>query len=177
MSNAELKATMKRHYSHPGGFVGRRIIYAVYVGGTLYGYTSANSAVKNLPGRSRFILAAKKRLNQIVNNGFFHIEPQEDGYPFRNFVSSVVEHWEESVLRDWPRKYEDPVAAFETLVELPRKGTCYLRAGWRKIGITKGWNCRRVAGESTDNWSGRRVWSRGSRKWVFMKKPERGLKS
>ena len=59
---------------------------------------------------------------------------------------------------DWESKYGDKVIGFETLVELPRTGELYLRAGWSEVGITKGYTCKRVAGKGTDSWSGKRVW-------------------
>jgi hypothetical protein len=174
-SDAGLREAMRSHYSKPRGFVGRRIIYEVRVDGTLYGYTSSNSATMNLPGRSRVFFAAQRYLNRIVNNGFFHVYRVDDQYPFRNFVDAVVEHWEKVSPLGWKDRYGDDVVGFETLVQIPRTGECYRRAGWRKVGLTKGHTCRRVAGKSTDSWSGRRVWSRGPRKWVFVKRIEKAM--
>lgn len=44
---------------------------------------------------------------------------------------------------DWKQKYGDDVIAFETLIELPRTGELYKRAGYKEIGITKGYTCKR----------------------------------
>ena len=41
---------------------------------------------------------------------------------------------------------------------MPRTGECYKRAGWTEIGITKGYTCKRIKGQGTDNWTGKRVW-------------------
>ena len=152
-----LKKYMAVHYSRPKGFVGRQLIYSVNVDGTCYGAIVAGSATRFLPGRSNFF---KKEipLNNLVNNTFFHIEKQNGGYPCRNFSSKVVEAWRERVKVDWPLYYRDEVLGFESLVELPRTGELYLKDGWTKIGITKGFTCKRGPGESTDSWSGKRVW-------------------
>lgn len=56
--------------------------------------------------------------------------------------------------------YNDEPIGFESLVELPRTGECYRRAGWQKVGITKGYTCKRIGGKSTDSWTGRRIWNK-----------------
>jgi len=45
------------------------------------------------------------------------------------------------------------------LIEKPRTGECYRRAGWTQVGETKGFTCKRVAGKGTDSWSGKRIWN------------------
>jgi hypothetical protein len=77
----------------------------------------------------------------------------------RNFVPAVIEAWRKRVVEDWPAKYGDELTGFETLVELPRTGECYRRDGWRLIGQTVGYTCKRTAGKGTDSWSGKRVWN------------------
>jgi hypothetical protein len=106
-----------------------------------------------LPGRN--IVGG---LNNGVNNIFFHIERGCGGYPFRNFAQSVIAEYRDAIERDWLDKYGDRVLWHETLVELPRVGECYRRDGWVEVGVTKGYTCKRVAGDGTDSWSGRRVW-------------------
>lgn len=46
-----LKAAMAAHYSAPGGFVGRSLIYEIWYDGVLYGHIAAGSATIHLPGR------------------------------------------------------------------------------------------------------------------------------
>jgi hypothetical protein len=169
--SSALRRAMQRHYSHPGGFVGRRIVYEVWCNNRRWGWITSQSATKNLPGRDRFLKRRASRiLNRIINNGFFHLDRDLSGnYPIRNFVPAVIGEWELTSPKDWIAKYGDQPVAFETLVELPRTGECYRRAGWRRVGRTKGMTCRRVAGRSTDGWSGRRIWTRGRPKLVFMK--------
>ncbi len=148
---------MAVHYSAPKGFVGRQLIYKVVVDGVCYGATAAGSATRFLPGRTDFF-GREIPLNNLVNNTFFHVEKQGGRYPFRNFGPAVVEVWRDTVIRDWLRFYGSEVEGFETLVELPRTGEVYIRDGWSEVGMTKGYTCKRIAGKSTDAWSGKRVW-------------------
>ena len=155
----QLLEEMKRHYSHPRGFVGRNICYAIFYCGHCYGHIVGGSATRFLPGRDKFLgISAKIMLNNIVNNIFFHVEPKYEGYPTRNFTTRIIRLFEKVVAEDWKNKYGDKVIAFETLIELPRVGECYRRAGWVEVGITKGYTCKRVSGRGTDNWTGKRVW-------------------
>jgi hypothetical protein len=152
---------MAHHYSQPGGFVGRNICYAVLFDGRYYGGIVGGSATKHLPGRAAELepYAGACALNNIVNNIFFHIEKDEfDQYPIRNFAQKVLMRFLEQIQNDWREKYGDLVMAFESLVELPRTGEVYRRAGFRLVGQTKGFTCKRAGGKGTDSWSGRRVW-------------------
>lgn len=158
-NHPDLKRWMSEHYSQPKGFVGRQIIYLVTAFGDVFGAIAGGSATRFLPGRLEF-LGAEIPLNRIVNNTFFHVSPLLDGkYPLRNFTARTVEAWRDRVARDWTERYYDPVHSFETLVELPRTGELYLRDKWTLTGQTVGYTCKRVAGESTDTWTGRRVWN------------------
>jgi hypothetical protein len=155
-SDPQLRAWMADHYSKPGGFVGRQLIYKVWFGKTAYGAIVAGSATKHLPGRKSVL--GDLPLNNIVNNTFFHIEPAGGQYPFRNFTTHVVRAWREAVEFQWRTHYGDEVLGWETLVELPRTGELYLRDGWTHVGETKGFTCKRTAGKGTDSWGGKRVW-------------------
>lgn len=159
LTSPQLLEEMERHYSQPKGFVGRNICYAVHHEDVCYGHIVGGSATRFLPGRDEFFgMKAKEHLNQFVNNIFFHIEPKGGEYPMRNFATEVIKAFERAIVSDWKEKYGDEVIGFETLVELPRTGECYRRAGWTKVGQTKGFTCKRVAGKGTDSWSGKRVW-------------------
>lgn len=156
-SDHQLQRWMAKHYSAPKGFVGRQLIYRVSVDGVIYGAIAAGSATRFLPGREAFF-GRSIPLNNMVNNTFFHIEKQCGRYPFGNFAARVVAAWRKMVLIDWQTYYGDAVLGFETLVELPRIGTLYVCDGWTEVGVTKGQTCKRVAGISTDGWTGKRVW-------------------
>jgi len=150
---------MQNHYSQPKGFVGRNICYAVYYKETYYGHIVAGSATRFLPNRNEFLGIKLAHLNTVINNIFFNVSPHNGKYPIRNFTSSVVKLFVCTAADDWYKKYGDTCVGFETLVEKPRSGSLYLRAGWTCVGETKGYTCKRVAGEGTDSWSGKRVWS------------------
>lgn len=154
-TDPRLLELMKVHYSAPNGFVGRVLAYAIYYDGVYYGHTIGGSTPKHLP-RGKFWPNCDPMLNHIVNNIFYHLTGPP--YPVRNFATRVVSAWRNRAAVDWLVKYGDVVAAFETLVELPRTGECYLRDGWQVTGTTKGYTCKRVAGGGSDSWSGRRVW-------------------
>lgn len=159
-TDKNLLERMENHYSKPKGFVGRNICYAVFYDSIYYGHIVAGSATRFLPNRNDFFGITIKDLNCVVNNIFFNVSPQKGGsYPIRNFTSSVVKLFVKQVQNDWKVKYGDICVGFETLVEKPRTGDLYLRAGWTIIGETKGYTCKRVAGKGSDNWSGKRVWN------------------
>lgn len=148
---------MADHYSQPKGFVGRNICYAVEFDNIRYGSIVGGSATLHLKPRDTYI-GAKPNLCSVVNNIFYHIEKQDGGYPVRNFASYVLDTFCDTIATDWKTKYGDSVEWFESLVELPRTGECYKRAGWVEVGQTVGYTCKRTAGKGTDSWSGKRVW-------------------
>lgn len=150
---------MENHYSQPKGFVGRNICYAVYYDGAYYGHIVAGSATRFLPGRNEFLGTTLNNLNCIVNNIFFNVTPVDGKYPLRNFTTQVVSTFVQKVCIDWEEKYGDSVVGFETLVEKPRTGELYRRAGWTVVGETVGYTCKRVSGKGSDGWTGKRVWN------------------
>lgn len=157
-NNLALRIAMEHHYSHPNGFVGRSICYGVFYNSECFGFIVGGSSTKHLPGRDEFF--NNTHLDNIVNNTFFHISKNDTKYPIRNFVPKVISQWRKQIIQDWPDKFDgDKVIGFETLVELPRTGECYLRDGWKLVGQTKGFTCKRIGGVGTDSWGGKRVWN------------------
>ena len=153
---------MKNHYSQPKGFVGRNICYAIEIDSKYYGSIVGGSSTLHLVGRDEFFgldqTNKQTKLKQIINNIFFHIEKVDGSYPCRNFSQVVMKEFRTRIAVDWKEKYGDDVIGFETLVELPRTGELYIRDNWTEVGITKGYTCKRIAGNGTDSWSGKRVW-------------------
>jgi len=149
---------MSVHYSQPKGFVGRNICYEVTFEGNYYGNVVAGSATRFLKGRNEYLGITIKMLNNVVNNIFFNVCKVDGKYPMRNFTTAVIEKFVKVVKIDWENKYGDKVVGFETLIEKPRTGELYKRAGWKEVGETIGYTCKRVAGKGTDSWSGKRVW-------------------
>lgn len=166
-NDPEIWNYMNIHYSLPKGFVGRSICYAIMFGRRCYGAIAGGSATRFLPNRE--VIGS---LNNGVNNIFFHSD-RNDGYPKRNFTVSVLKLYRTHIERDWKEKYGDDVTWHETLVEIPRTGECYRRDGWKLVGTTKGFTCKRVAGVGTDSWGGRRVWKMDNLrpKLVFVREP------
>jgi hypothetical protein len=164
----EISLYMGQHYSMPKGFVGRSICYAIMFGGRCYGAIAGGSATRFLPNR-----AVVGTLNNGVNNIFFHLD-RNGGYPIRNFSQRTLALYRNEIERDWKSKYGDVVMWHETLVEVPRTGECYRRDGWKLVGQTKGYTCKRVAGRGTDSWSGKRVWDMDNLrpKLVFIHSPQ-----
>lgn len=86
----------------------------------------------------------------------------------------MLREYRKTIEADWKQKYGDDVLWHETLVELPRTGDCYKKDGWRLVGQTKGYTCKRIAGNGTDSWTGKRVWDTENLrpKLVFVFDPE-----
>ena len=171
-TDPRILANMKVHYSQPKGFVGRNLCYAVLYNNIYYGSIVGGSATLHLPNREEH--TGKINLNNIINNTFYHIEKVNGQYPTRNFGEYVLKQFRERVSLDWKERYGDDVIWFESLVELPRSGEIYRRDNWLEIGVTKGFTCKRFGGESTDHWSGKRVWNTTELrpKKVFLRKNE-----
>ena len=155
-TDPRILANMENHYSQPKGFVGRNICYAILWDNQYYGSIVGGSATLHLPNRENFI--NNTPLTSIVNNIFYHVEKVNDKYPRRNFAEFVLKEFRKRVAIDWELSYGDKVLWFESLVELPRTGEIYRRDGWKEIGITKGYTCKRTGGKSTDSWTGKRTW-------------------
>lgn len=153
-----LLSRMENHYSKPKGFVGRNICISIEFGEDYFGHIVFGSATKHLAGRHEYLGTCKEDLNNIVNNLFYNVS-YHSKYPIRNFTTHVLLQSMLFVKTLWERKYGDPVRGFETLVEPPRTGDLYLKAGFVVVGKTKGYTCKRVAGDSVDSWGGRRVWN------------------
>lgn len=157
-TDQRLLVRMKNHYSKPKGFVGRSICYSIHFNNIYYGHIIGGSATRFLPGRNEFLGITIKDLNFIVNNIFYNVSKVNNKYPMRNFTSAILIKFMEVISVDWKKKYGDRVIGFESLIEKPRTGELYKRAGWVEVGITKGYTCKRTKGKGSDTWSGKRVW-------------------
>ena len=159
-TDERLLERMRNHYSKPKGFVGRNICYSIECDGVYYGHIVFGSATLHLQGRHEYLGTDRSKLNNIVNNIFYNVSKVDGKYPQRNFTSKVLTKALNVVSKEWEDKYGDMVLGFETLVETSevRTGDLYFKAGFVKVGDTKGYTCKRVGGEGTDGWSGKRVW-------------------
>ncbi len=148
---------MHIHYSNPKGFIGRNICYAILFGQDYYGHIVGGSATIHLGTRDKFFgipsmgstptVESSARLNGIVNNKFFNCAKVGGTYPMRNFTTRILREFRLRILDDWKRIYGDDVIGYETLIELPRTGECYLRDGWVVTGETKGERIKTVRGK------------------------------
>lgn len=158
-TDPRLLERMAIHYSQPKGFVGRNICYAVLCKNEYYGHIVGGSATRFLPGRNEYLGTTIEDLNNIVNNIFFNVSKVDNRYPTRNFTSRCVKTFCDQIEKDWQLKYGNDVLGFETLIEKPRTGELYIKAGWSLVGETVGYTCKRIAGTGTDSWTGKRIWN------------------
>lgn len=164
-----VKYLMSIHYSKPKGFVGRQLVYKIYDDNLIMGVIVGGSATMHLPNRNEFF-GDKFYLNGIVNNIFYHIMTEDELQAIgvnsdtyikdKNLGTKTLKLFRNQVVTDWEEKYKDKVIGFETLIELPRSGSLYKADNWTYVGTTKGFTCKRVAGEQTENWTGKRVWNK-----------------
>ena len=159
-NNKYLKASMKKHYTKPKGFVGRSICYAIYFNETLYGHIFGGSSTLYLKGRNEFFNIDKSKLNNIINNIFYHVEKVNNKYPIRNFTTEVLKAWREQIKIDWQQKYGDKVIGYESLIEPPRTAELYKKDKWVLVGTTFGYTCKRIPGHEKGVFkTGKRVWN------------------
>ena len=151
---------MKKHYTKPKGFVGRSICYAIYFNETLYGHILGGSSTLYLKGRNEFFNIDKSKLNNIINNIFYHVEKVDNKYPIRNFTTEVLKAWREQIKIDWQQKYGDKVIGYESLIEPPRPAELYKKDKWVLVGTTFGYTCKRMPGNEKGVFkTGKRVWN------------------
>ncbi len=159
-SDKNLQESMQKHYTKPKGFVGRSICYAIYYNNTLFGHIVGGSSTLYLKGRNEFFKIDKTKLNNIVNNIFYHIEKVNNRYPLRNFTTKVLRAWREQISVDWQQKYGDKVIGFESLIQPPRTAALYKKDNWCHVGTTIGYTCKRVSGNEKGIFkTGKRVWN------------------
>ena len=158
-TDPRLLERMSTHYSQPKGFVGRNLCYAVLYNNEYYGHIVAGSATRFLPGRNEFLGLGLEDLNNIINNIFFNVNPVRQKYPERNFTTKILQCFVDRARQDWYAEYKDECLGFETLVEKPRTGDLYVKAGWKIVGETKGYTCKRIAGKGSEKWGGKRIWN------------------
>ena len=153
-TDEELKKRMAIHYSQPKGFIGRVLCYAIVYDDVYYGHIIGASAARHLPNRYQFFGLDDSYLNYIVNNIFFNMTRVDGKYPTRNFATKVLKAFVDRVEYDWYDQYGDPVFGFETMIEPPRTGDMYVRAGWTLVGMTQGITMKRTGGAKCGRFAG-----------------------
>jgi hypothetical protein len=135
-----------RHYPGSKGAIGRQLHYLVWLDGQMLGIIAAGEAMFRCAPRDRALglelAAGTPPPGWLVACSAFRVEDAPYGVP-----SQVLALWRAAVRADWARLYGHEVRWFETLVEPPRIGTCFVRDGWRRLARrTAGLGARRPDG-------------------------------
>jgi len=80
------------------------------------------------------------RAKHVANNSRFLVGKAYQGVP--NVASKVLALATERISKDWMRRYGIPLLAVETYVDPSHNendGTCYIAAGWNKLGLSTGY--------------------------------------
>ena len=132
---------------HPLGTkkaIGWRMCYAASYRGEWIAVLLFDRAVKRNKHREERIGWSKEqaeaRVRHIANNSRFLIVPRYQG--IKNLASKVLSLATDRISRDWMKHYGIPLLAVETYVDPEQndhQGTCYLAAGWEKLGYSSGY--------------------------------------
>jgi len=131
----------KHHYLGFRGATGEQVLYVAAVDSIWVGLIGwGGSAYKNCH-RDSWIgwdePRRKQRLKFITNNFRFLILP---GFHYKNLASKILGMNLRRLSQDWQNIYKHEIYLAETFVDpLKFKGTCYLAAGWKNLGLTKGY--------------------------------------
>ena len=94
----------------------------------------------------------KQRRKHIANNSRFLVGRRYQNIP--NLASKVLSLAADRISQDWMRRYGVPLLALETYVDPEyndNHGTCYIAAGWKRLGLSTGYQERLKAPGSEDS--------------------------
>lgn len=139
------------HYLGWGRPVGETLLYVAEAGGKWVGLLAFGAAAYALRDRDEWIgwsvAQRRARLNFVAQNRRFLILP---GDKVPNLASRILGLCVRRLAVDWEAAYGHPVLVVETFVDPQRfEGTCYLAAGWQRLGLTAG--ARRVRRDFYDD--------------------------
>lgn len=134
----ELMAT--HHYLGFRQLVGESIKYVAEIKGEWVALMGWGTAAFKCGARDGWIGWSKEqqwnRLLFVANNLRFLILP---GVKIPNLASKILSVNVKRLSSDWQAIYGHPIVLVETFVDHSRfKGTCYLAAGWTRLGQTRG---------------------------------------
>lgn len=134
----QLMAT--HHYLGFRQLVGESIKYVAEINGKWVALMGWGTAAFKCGSRDKWIGWSKEqqwsRLIFVANNLRFLILP---GIKIANLASKILSINIKRLSSDWQRIYGHPIVMVETFVDHARfKGTCYLAAGWIRLGQTRG---------------------------------------
>jgi len=128
------------HYLGYGKTIGQRIKYLVLYKDMPVAALSFNRATLRVGVRDEYIgwNAEEKQqdIHRVVNNNRFLIVPW---VKIRNLASHLLSRALKLLQKDWERLYGTGPFLVETFVDERYKGTCYLAANWKYVGMTKGY--------------------------------------
>lgn len=120
--------------------VGAHLKYLVLSHGRPVACMSFSSAPRHLEARDRFIgwsaEARRRNLRFIAYHPRFLILPW---VKVPHLASHILGRMARLFPKDWEKSYGNPVHFVETFVDTSKyRGTCYLAANWKVLGMTKG---------------------------------------
>ena len=132
----------EHHYLGYEGLVGEQVAYVATKGEQWVALLAWSAAALKISSRDRWIGWSEwikfNRSKFVVNNARFLILP---GARIPNLASRVLGLNLRRLSADYLAFYGHPVFLVETFVDSARfRGTCYLAAGWKDIGETKGFS-------------------------------------
>jgi len=130
----------EHHYLGFTAEVGARLHHVAEEDGKWLALVSWSAAAWKVGVRDKFLGSRlydePDKLRCVVNNNRFLVLP-EGRLP--HLASRVLGLSCRRLGRDWLERYGYSVLLAETFVDSRFQGTCYLAAGWRKLGFTRGW--------------------------------------
>jgi hypothetical protein len=131
----------ERHYLGNAQLVGRQLRYVAELDGEWVALVGWNVAAYHLKRREEWIgwtverqLARRKF---VVQNSRYLLLVDRGQYP--NLASRVLGLCTRRLSQDWHAAFGHPVLAVESFVDPQRfSGSCYLAAGWERLGATQG---------------------------------------
>ena len=150
----------KHHYLGFKRIVGSAMYYIVTSGDQWVALLGWGSAALKCAARDRWIgwdqQQQYSRLHLVANNVRFLILP---GWHLPNLASRVLALNLKRISDDWTHFHGNPILLAETFVDAARfRGTCYLAAGWKKLGKTRGYSKKN-----------KRYWHNGSPKLILVR--------
>ena len=147
------------HYLGLKKIIGPRIKYLIMLGDRPIGGISYQAGSYKLGDRDAYIgWDDEQRLEMlchVANQNRFLILPW---IRIRNLASYILSRSLKRLVADWKKKYGSELYICETFVDASRyKGVCYRAAGWKHVGITKGYGRE-----------GKRLVYHGNRKHIFV---------
>lgn len=130
----------EHHYLGAGRDVGARLYHVAEEDGEWLALISWAAAAWKVKARDEFLGGRlynnPEKLRCVVNNTRFLVLPT-GRQP--HLASRVLGLSCQRLGEDWKTRYGYQILIAETFVDRRFRGTCYLAAGWQRLGMTRGW--------------------------------------